>query len=47
MYSVLQIKRLKNNVIESIASKIIQRPGMSPFVQDRPLFCDDDIFALI
>lgn len=47
MYSVLQIKRLKNNVTESTALKIIQRPGISPFVQDRPLFCNDDIFVLI
>lgn len=47
MYSVLQIKRLKNNVIESTALKITQRPGISLFVQDRPLFCDDDIFVLI
>lgn len=47
MGSVLQIKRLQSNVIGSTALKIIQRPGISPFVQDRPLFFDDAIFVLI
>ena len=47
MGSVLQIKRIQNSFIESTALKIIQRPGISPFVQDRPLFFDDVIFVLI